>query len=136
MTLRSYLISLSYRSKALGPFQLTIVTKVKQTVITLPFTEARSIPFPQRQIKQNKNPRVFCSEFGQKFCSSLIMRKRYTSNNMRNIRGYRKFSFHFPTLIFQSQKAILRNLFKGKLYPLWGDGKFIMLSMSLPSLII
>lgn len=42
MTLTSYLISLSYRGKALGPFQLTIVTKVKQTVITLPFTEARS----------------------------------------------------------------------------------------------
>ena len=120
---------------------------MKQTIITLPFIEARSsfskdepniIPIPPEadKTKQNKNPRAFCFEFGQKFCSSLIMRKRYTSKNMGNIRGYRKFSFHFPTLIFQPQKAILRNLFKGKLYPLWGDGKFIMLSTSLPSLII
>lgn len=87
------------------------VTKVKQTVITLPFIEARSsfskdepnvIPIPPKadKTKQNKNPRAFCFELGQKFCSSLIMRKGYASKNMGNVRGYRKFSFpnsHFPT---------------------------------------
>lgn len=90
--------------------------------------------FLQRQIKQNKNKTqgAFCFELGQKFCS-LIMRKGYASKNMGNVRGYRKFSF--PTLIFQPQKAILRSLFKVSCI-LWGDGKFIMLSMSLPSLII